>query len=86
MQFDKQNTMKRTCVALVILLLTMAGTGQETRVLDRVSAKLREYGNVFPSVRIRMYTDKEIYAPGEMLWFSGFLEERTQNRLSGDIP
>ncbi len=86
MQFDKQNTMKRTCVALVILLLTMAGTGQETRVLDRVSAKLREYGNVFPSVRIRMYTDKEIYAPGEMLWFSGFLEERTQNRLSGEIP
>lgn len=78
--------MKKTRLVLVILFLSMAGTGQETKLLDQISRNLPEYGDAFSFDQIRIFTDKEIYAPGEILWFSGYVADRSENQLTQKIP
>jgi hypothetical protein len=51
-------------------------------VLDGISQKLTTCQQLFPAEKTYIKTDKDIYAPGEIIWFSGIIADRTTNQLS----
>jgi hypothetical protein len=55
-------------------------------VLDGISQKLAAYQQMFPAEKTYFKTDKEVYAPGEIIWFSGIIVDRTTSRLSAANP
>jgi hypothetical protein len=55
-------------------------------VLDGISQKLSSYQQLFRAEKTCFKTDKEVYAPGEIIWFSGIIADRTTSRLSEANP
>jgi hypothetical protein len=55
-------------------------------ILDGISQKLTTYQQLFPAEKTYFKTDKDVYAPGEIIWFSGIIADRTTSRLSAANP
>lgn len=60
---------------IIILLLTcltpfLVPAQEDQPFLDRLSAKLENYRQAFPGEKVCLQTDKEIYEPGEIIWFN----------------
>ncbi len=68
--------MKKLLFAALFLLATNIGAQEKENILDRVSAALPTYFNAFPSEKLYITTDKEVYAPGEIIWFSAWITDR----------
>lgn len=59
--------------------------GQENNpVINRITEKLEGFSQQYPLEKVYVITDKEIYAPGEIIWFSNFVYDRSENRLSAN--
>ena len=77
-------------VLLVALALIMLNTSaQEARnILDRISAALPVYFDANPIEKVYVHTDKEVYAPGEIIWFGAWITDRASfdfGNLSPDV-
>ena len=74
-------------VALALIMLNTSA--QETaNILDRISEALPVYFGANPLEKVFVHTDKEIYAPGEIIWFSAWITDRASfdfGNLSPDV-
>ncbi len=77
---------KLTLIMAFILPAMILGAQEETKVLDLVSAKMEEFRQAFPLEKVYVQTDKEVYAPGAIVWFSALVADRSENRLSDQSP
>jgi len=59
---------------------------EKDEVIDRLSGKLASWQQQFPADKIYLQTDKEVYAPGEIIWFSGMILNRSSNELAVYYP
>jgi hypothetical protein len=76
--------MRNLFIAILAGLPVWMLQAQETpSVLDGISQKLAASQQLFPAEKTYFKTDKEVYAPGEIIWFSGIIVDRTTSRLSG---
>lgn len=74
-------------LVMVILLSTMTLRGQEeNRVLDGISGKLKEFREAFPLEKVTLLTDKEVYSPGAIVWFTTLVTDRSANLPSRHSP
>lgn len=64
------------------VLVYMAAAQESSPVLDRISRMLTQYRQFYPVEKIYFQTDKDIYAPGEIIWFSGMLINRTSQQFA----
>ncbi len=55
---------------------------EDEAILDQISGKLEAYRQHCPLEKLFLQTDKDVYAPGEIVWFSGVVLDRSDNRLS----
>lgn len=75
---------KKTATALWAVLLALSVQAQESSTtLDRISGKLDEALRNIPAEKISLQTDKDIYFPGEIIWFQSLVLDRSDNQLSG---
>lgn len=74
-------------LVMAILLATMTLRGQEdNRVLDGISGKLKEFREAFPLEKVTLQTDKEVYSPGAIVWFTTMVTDRSANLPSRHSP
>jgi hypothetical protein len=81
-------TMKKY-LFLLILMTLLSGLGisqDENPVLKRISGNLEKLGQTVPFEKVCLITDKQIYSPGELIWFSGFVFDRSGGIFSRDCP
>jgi hypothetical protein len=79
--------MKKFLFIIVCGILSLMLQAQDSQpVLDKISQKLAMYQQVFPAEEIYFQTDKEIYAPGEIIWFGGIVFDRTTHQFSAFDP
>ncbi len=79
--------LQKAFLVVATLLFPMTNYGQEPNaVLDRISEKLESFRQDYPLEKVYVQTDKEIYAPGEIIWFSSTVFDRSENRPSGQSP
>lgn len=80
--------MKNLFFAVLMIAAFGINAQEKTNVLDRVSAALPAYFEAFPLEKVYIQTDKEVYSPGEIIWFSAWVTGRTNfqfGNLSPDI-
>jgi hypothetical protein len=75
---------------LLAALLTVLNTRSEEKpnILDRLSTALPAYLNAFPLEKVYVQTDKDIYSPGEIIWFRALITSRSDfknQNLSPDV-
>ncbi len=75
--------MKRQNSPYIILLLTFVAvflTGFAANdLINRLTGLLHKYAGQIASEKIYIFTDKNVYKPGERIWFSVFLSTRSNN-------
>ncbi len=59
--------------AAAFLVLSLRGQ-DNSAILDRIAGKLEEAASHLPLEMVSIQTDKDIYAPGEIIWFSNRVE------------
>jgi len=59
---------------------------EKDEAIDQLTGKLTNWQQMYPINKIYLNTDKEIYAPGEIIWFSGMILARSSNQYSGYYP
>lgn len=64
--------MLRTAL-LLVGFLSFTAHGQEKPILEAVE----KFRTASPTEKVYLHTDKEVYAPGETLWFAAYLVEGT---------
>jgi hypothetical protein len=67
----------------IMLLPFFLHAQDKVSFLDTISRKLELIQQKAPLEKVYIQTDKEIYAPGEIIWFSGYVLDRSENQLSG---
>lgn len=80
--------MKKVLFAILALIMLNSSAQEATNILDRISVALPEYFNAYPLEKVYVQTDKEIYAPGEIIWFSTWITDRASfdfGNLSPDV-
>lgn len=79
--------MKNTLLFFALILATMNVWGQEDHpLLDKVAGHLETYRQAFPLEKVYVQTDKEVYAPGAILWFSALVVDPSGDQPSGNSP
>lgn len=74
---------------LLTFLALLPGSGksqEENPVLKRILGNLEKLDQAVPYEKVCLITDKEIYSPGELIWFSGYVFDRSGGILSRDCP
>jgi hypothetical protein len=80
--------MKKYLFFLIFMALLpgSGGSQYENQIVKRISGNLEKLGQTVPFDKVFLITDKQIYSPGELIWFSGFVYDRSGGILSGDCP
>lgn len=60
---------------LFVGILVFKAHGQENKILEA----FEKYRNASPTEKVYLHTDKEVYAPGETLWFAAYLVDGTSH-------
>jgi hypothetical protein len=68
--------MKKVLFAAFALIILNSSAQEAANILDRISAELSGYFDAHPLEKVYVHTDKEIYAPGEIIWFSAWITDR----------
>ena len=61
--------MKRRLVFFFLAFCTLTASSQSAVISD-VAQKLSDYYQLYPTEKIQLITDKEVYKPEEIVWFS----------------
>lgn len=61
--------MKTRLIFIFLVLVTIKATPQST-VISNLAQKLNDYYQFYPLEKIQLTTDKEVYKPEEIIWFS----------------
>jgi hypothetical protein len=80
--------MKQVLFVALALFILNSSAQEATNVLDRISAALPVYFDAHPLEKVYVHTDKEIYAPGEIIWFRAWITDRASfdfGNLSPDV-
>lgn len=80
--------MKKVLFAALALIVLNTSAQEATNILDRISAAMPIYFDANPLEKVYVQTDKEIYAPGEIIWFSAWITDRASfdfGNLSPDV-
>jgi hypothetical protein len=73
---------KLTLSVLVVVIALMSYAQGNLSGLDGILKKLTAIQQFFPLEKTYIKTDKDVYAPGEIIWFSGIIADRSTNLLS----
>ncbi len=68
--------MKKLFVLATALLMLNASAQDEPNILDKISSVLPAWFDAFPLEKVYVQTDKDVYAPGEIIWFSARVTSR----------
>jgi hypothetical protein len=69
-------------ISVLCLFPSFAQSQDNNQVINRITEKLEGFKQHFPLEKVYILTDKEIYSPGEIIWFCGFVYNRSGNHLS----
>ncbi len=71
-------------ILLISCLTALSLPAQEQQTfLDRLSAKMEDYRHSFPGEKVYIQTDKEIYEPGEIIWFNAAVADLSDLQSPG---
>ncbi len=80
--------MKKLFFLATALLMLNASAQDEPDILDKISSVLPAHFETFPLEKVYVQTDKDVYAPGEIIWFSARVTSRssvTYGNLSPEL-
>lgn len=73
---------------LQILVLTLLGSltamAQDQSPLPQISKQLSSYYSQFPREKVFLITDKQVYRPGETIWFSAIVRSENNQPATAD--
>ena len=58
---------------LICLAIIPFGSFSQSEVISNIAQKLGEYYQFYPMEKIQLATDKDIYKPGEIIWFNALV-------------
>ncbi len=67
----------KTKLFSILLLLISLTTSSQSVVLSTLAQKLNDYYQFYPIEKIQLITDKEVYKPEEIIWFSMLITNTT---------
>jgi hypothetical protein len=65
---------------LVLFLLTSGFLSAQGQTIQQVSKKLTLYEEKYPEESVYIQTDRNTFAPGDILWFSAYITQELGNR------
>lgn len=74
--------MKRIITIFLFTAITLGGMAQDPGQIGKIHEKLGQYFQYNPVESIFLITDKEVYKPGETLWFNGFAGQLDKQGLA----
>ena len=80
--------MKNILLLVTLLAFINSRSQEKSNILDRISTALPLYMNAFPLEKVYVQTDKDVYAPGEIIWFKALITSRSdfkQVNLSPEV-
>jgi hypothetical protein len=75
-------TIKSFCRRTVLFFLIPGFISINCQTLQQLTRKLTLYGEKYPEESVFLQTDKNTYAPGEILWFSAYITQELGNRTT----
>src|SRR5665647_1930851 len=75
-------TINSFCRRLVLFILIPGFVAMQGQTLQQLSRKLTLYGEKYPEESVFLHTDKNTFAPGEILWFSAYITQDLGNRTT----
>lgn len=74
--------MRRILIAAILFGALIFEVTAQSNILDKVAAKLPEFIASHPREEVYLFTDKDVYAPGERIWVSGWVSDLSKEGLS----
>jgi hypothetical protein len=78
--------MKKLFVLATALLMLNVSAQEGPDILDKISSVLPAWLDAFPLEKVYVQTDKDVYAPGEIIWFSALVTSRTATNYDNLSP
>ncbi len=64
--------MKARLLAICFFLFSLSASSQSP-LINEIAQKLNDYYQFYPKEKIQLTTDKDVYAPEEIIWFSSMI-------------
>ncbi len=78
--------MKNTFLFLLLSVFALNSFAQEEDQILKIKDQLSSYFTSYPIEKIFLSTDKEVYKPGEIIWFSGMVSNINGQGLASVSP
>jgi hypothetical protein len=78
--------MKKLFVLATALLMLNVSAQEGPDILDRITSVLPAWLDAFPLEKVYVQTDKDVYAPGEIIWFRALVSSRTATNYDNLSP
>ncbi|MEM9389356.1 MAG: MG2 domain-containing protein [Bacteroidota bacterium] len=70
-------------VCIFFTALYLSSIGQDLSPINNLATKIKVFNKYKPAEKVYLQTDKDVYSPGEDLWFSTFIVDYTTLKPSG---
>jgi hypothetical protein len=68
------------CIRLLLCILLSGFLAIQGQTIQQLSKKLTLYGEKYPGESVYLQTDRNTFAPGDILWFSAYITQELGNR------
>lgn len=77
--------MKKTRYTLLLLFgltIIICSVSEDRSIISRLTEKLNRYSEKFPQEKVYLHIDKNIYQPGDSLWFKAYIVDYSTHKSS----
>ncbi|MEI7828468.1 MAG: MG2 domain-containing protein, partial [Prolixibacteraceae bacterium] len=76
--------MKNLLLLLLIVCTGLTLSAQDQGPIPKISKQMADYFTAFPKEKVFVATDKNIYKPGETVWFRAFVTDWNHQPAVGE--